>query len=223
MPTARGGRFPAGAASRPNPRQSRSIKNGNSIDITRNKNHNRELLVKRLCYLTLVVLLGIRVCSAGQIPVNGSIDYDAQNPSRGIVVTWEAIPGKLYEIQSTAELERQVWKPVTAAPIFATNNLVRFREQPNQSTRFYKIVKLDSDPPEIWRHKPESGAIAVPRQGPLKAYLRDETGVDPESIALSLGTNPPVTLADPRLSFTNGTLSFTPATGWAAPPMNRHG
>src|SRR5207244_273399 len=89
----------------------------------------------------------------------------------------------------------------------ATNNLVRSPDQNNQAARFYKVVKLDTDPPEVWRLAPASNAIAVGLQSPLKAYLRDETAIDSISIALTVGTNPPVTLADPRMNYTNSGLS----------------
>jgi hypothetical protein len=46
----------------------------------------------------------------------------------------------------------------------------------------------------------------------VKAYLRDESGIDLESLLFSVGTNTPVTLVDPRLTFEDGVLLYTPAT-----------
>jgi hypothetical protein len=129
-----------------------------------------------------------------------------------VSLTWEAIPGKQYNVLSTIALGGQPWQTLNPAPLFASNNLVRFRNQNDRSARFYKVVKLDTDPPEVWRLAPASNAIAVGRQSSLKAYLRDETAIEPTSIALTVGTNPPVTLADPRLTFANGVLTYTPAT-----------
>jgi hypothetical protein len=54
--------------------------------------------------------------------------------------------------------------------------------------------------------------VGVPRQWPLRVWLDEETGVDPASIILAVGTNLPVTLADPRLSWTNDVLTYTPGT-----------
>src|ERR1039458_1733615 len=59
---------------------------------------------------------------------------------------------------------------------------------------------------------PSSNAIAVPRQSQLQIYLNEETGIDTNSIALSVSTNPPVTLADPRLSLAGNVLTYTPST-----------
>src|SRR5262249_7774554 len=96
--------------------------------------------------------------------------------------------------------------------LYASNNLVRYRDTNNLPVRYYRIVRLDTDPPEIWRLNPGSNAIAVARQSPIQAHLQDETAIDPSSIALTVGTNAPVTLADARLSFAGNLLTYTPAT-----------
>ncbi len=113
---------------------------------------------------------------------------------------------------TTTALGQQPWTSLNPNPIYASNNLVRFADTNDQSARFYKVVKLDTDPPEVWRAAPGDGAIAVGRQSPLKVYLQDETAIDPTSIALTVGTNPPATLADGRLAYANGMLTYTPGT-----------
>ncbi len=150
-------------------------------------------------------------CAAQQIPVASSIGYEGTNSVNNIVLTWESIPTKLYRVLTTTTLG-QPWQNLTATPIYSSNNLVRYRDTNNLAARFYQVVKLDTDPPEIWRLNPGSNATAVARQGPLKAWLRDETAVDPASIVLTVGTNPPATLADLRMAYTDGTLTYTPAT-----------
>jgi formylglycine-generating enzyme required for sulfatase activity len=94
----------------------------------------------------------------------------------------------------------------------ASNNLVRFGTQADGAARFYRVAKLDTEPPEIWRLNPSSNAIAVPLQSQLTIYLNEETGIATNSIAFTVGTNPPVTLADPRLSLAGHVLTYTPAT-----------
>src|SRR6266496_6450365 len=86
-------------------------------------------------------------CSA-QIPVTTAIAYDAANPPNSIVLTWEAIPTKKYNVLTTTALGQQPWQPLNAVPIYASNNLVRFSDQKDQTARFYKVVKLDTDPPQ---------------------------------------------------------------------------
>jgi len=162
--------------------------------------------------LPLASLLLVLPCDAQQAPLNVSIGYEAANPSNNIVLTWESIPTKLYNVLTTTALGQQPWLPLNPSPIYSSNNMVRFRDTNNQPARFYKVVKLDTDLPQIWRLNPGSNATAVARQSSLKAWLRDETAIDPASLVLAVGTNPPATLADPRLAYTNGTLTYTPAT-----------
>jgi formylglycine-generating enzyme required for sulfatase activity len=144
-------------------------------------------------------------------PVTTTITWDASNPTNKILLTWEATPTKLYNVLTTTVLS-QPWQPLTNGSVLASNNLVRFRTQADASARFYRIVKLDTDPPEIWRLAPTDGAVAVERQGQLKVWLQDETGIDTNSIILTVGTNPPVTLADARMVYADGLLTYTPAT-----------
>ena len=160
----------------------------------------------------LFLLLGALVATNAQTPVHSSIGFDGTNGSNRITLTWEAVPTKLYHIRTTTALGQQPWQNFTPAPLYAFNNLIRFHDTNNQPARFYQVVKLDTDPPEIWRLNPGSNAVAVARQSVLKAYLRDETAIDPASIILTVGTNPPSTLADPRLAFINNVLTYTPAT-----------
>ncbi len=153
-------------------------------------------------------------CAAQQIPLNSSIAYDVNDPTHVIVLTWEAIPTKHFNVLTAPALGQQPWKTLNPSPIYASNNRVRFPDAYDQTARFYQVVKLDTDPPEVWRAALADGAIGVSRQSPLKVYLRDETGIDPESIRLTVGTNPPVTLTDGRLAYANGVLP-APKSSWA--------
>ncbi len=167
--------------------------------------------MKTLKWVLLPLLLFALPCHA-QTAVNSSLAYDGGTPTNQLLLSWEAIPGKQYNVLTTPALGQNPWQVLNPAPLAASNNLVKFRDTNNHPARFYKVVKLDADPPEVWRVAPASNAIAVARQSPLKAYLRDETGIDPSSIIFNLGTNPPVKLADPRLTYTNGVLTYTPGT-----------
>jgi len=147
-----------------------------------------------------------------EIAITSSLTYDGENPTNQLLLSWEAIPGKQYNVLTTTALGGQPWQVLNPTPVGASNNLGKFHDTNSQSARFYKVVKLDTDPPEIWRLSPGSNAIAVSRQSALKVYFHDETGVDPNSVALTLGTNSPVTLADPRMVYMAGMLTYTPAT-----------
>ena len=145
------------------------------------------------------------------LPGVGTIGIDVRSSSNRVVISWEAIPGKQYQVRAASSLDGSPWQTLTSVPLFATNNLIRFRTPFGPSSQFFQVLKVDTDPPEIWRSKPASGAFAVPRQSPLKVYLRDETGIDPASVRFALGTNASLTLQDSQLSFTNGTIVYTPS------------
>ena len=145
------------------------------------------------------------------LPVTSSIASVAGKPT-AIVLSWEAIPGKQYNVLTTSTLGPAAWQALNVLPIYATNRLVSFAQQIAQTVGFYRVVKLDSDPPEIWRLAPASNATAVGLQSRLEASLRDETAIDPSSIALTVGSNSPVTLADKRLVFADGVLTYTPGS-----------
>jgi hypothetical protein len=161
--------------------------------------------------ITMAALVHALTATADNTPVPTTIAWNASNPTNKILLTWEAIPTKQYNILTTTALG-QPWQPLTNGVVVASNNLVRFSTQPDQAVRFYRIVKRDTDPPTVARLLPSDGAIAVQRQNQLMVWLQDETGIATNSISLVVGTNPPVTLADPRMFFQNGLLTYTPAT-----------
>lgn len=167
-------------------------------------------LIKSPYFLGLLAAL-LALPAVADTPVVPGISYDPSNPTNQVLLTWEAIPTKQYRILTTTALG-QPWQTLTNTPLAAPNNLVKFPTRADGTARFYKVAKLDTEPPEIWRLLPSSNAIAVPRQSQLQIYLSEETGLDTNSIALTVGTNPPVTLADPRLSLVGNLLTYTPAT-----------
>jgi formylglycine-generating enzyme required for sulfatase activity len=160
----------------------------------------------------LLLVLPALPCAAQTIPVHCDIGYEGGNPTNRVVLTWEAIPTKLYNVMASTALVQQPWQTLNPSPLYASNNLVRYHDTNSLPVRFYKVVKLDTDPPEVWRYAPAASAVAVARQSSVKAYFRDETSVDPASIAFTIGTNPVVTLADARLAYINGVLTYTPGT-----------
>lgn len=161
--------------------------------------------------LSANALFAALTAGAVTAPVSTTITWDDSNPTNKILLTWEAIPTKLYNVWTTPALG-QPWQPLTNGSVLASNNLVRFRTQADTTARFYRIAKVDTDPPEIWRLAPTDGAIAIERQAPLSVWLQDETGLDTNSITLTVGTNAPITLADGRLAYAGGLLTYTPAT-----------
>jgi formylglycine-generating enzyme required for sulfatase activity len=162
--------------------------------------------MKRIIAVSLCVVALVRAACAITAPIACSISFDGTNTVR---IGWYPDPGKSYVIQSTTNLA-QSWQ--NGATLTATNNLLSCPFPVLSGARFFRVVKLDTDPPTVSRLLPSDGAIAVQRQGQLMVWLQDETGIATNSISWAVGTNPPVTLADPRMFFQNGLLTYTPAT-----------
>ena len=144
------------------------------------------------------------------LPVDANIFNDGTNAIR---VAWNSTPGKVYLLQTTTNIFGS-WSNVLASPgtITATTNQIFQSLTANSATRFYRITKLDTDGPEVNLVAPSSGAIAVGQKFAIKAALSDETGINTNTISFQLGTNANVTLADSRLTFVAGTLTYTPGT-----------
>ena len=165
----------------------------------------KRLLAVWLCGASLV-----GVASAVVIPVNCAIVFDRTNT---VQIAWNAYPGHSYVIQTTTNLA-QPWQSAPTAPATLTTatNWLSYSFPVAGKAQFFKVVKLDTDGPEVYKTAPFDGAIGVGLQNTLQAWLRDETGVNTNSILLAVGTNLPVSLGDPRLSYSLGLLTYTPGT-----------
>ncbi len=163
-------------------------------------------LKRLLLQLALICIPGLALA----YPVDCNIFF---NGSNAIQVAWNAAPGSIYRLQTSTNIAGP-WLDALPNPgtITATNSQI-FQSLPVSATsQFYRVTRLDTDGPEIYQVSPLAGSIAVSQTAPLQALLRDETGINTNTISLAIGTNAAVTLADSRLSFTNGVLTFTPGT-----------
>jgi Immunoglobulin I-set domain len=145
------------------------------------------------------------------LPINSRL---AMNASNFVNITWVAKPGSVYVLYTTTNLS-QAWQPVTGQPatFTTTNNMLAVNLPISTVVRFFQVVRLDTQGPQIYQTSPPNNGIGVSQQAILQAWLREETGVDTNSIVFTIGKNPPVTLKDPRLAWgTNGVLTYTPGT-----------
>jgi formylglycine-generating enzyme required for sulfatase activity len=94
--------------------------------------------------------------------------------------------------------------------LVATSNSISFNFPTTAGSQFFKVVKLDTEGPDITQTSPSDGAIAVDPQSPVQVTLSDATGINSNSIVLTIGTNAPVSLPNSQLAYTNGLLTFTP-------------
>ena len=166
--------------------------------------------MKRLFAVCLGVGLLARVGSAVVIPVNCNLFF---NGSNAVQIAWNCYPGKSYVVQTTTNLA-QPWQnaPTTPSTLTTTTNWLSYSFPVTSKAQFFKVVKLDTDGPEVYKTAPFDGAIGVSGQAGITAWMRDDTGINTNSISLTVGTNAPVTLSDSRLSYLSGVLAYTPDT-----------
>jgi formylglycine-generating enzyme required for sulfatase activity len=133
--------------------------------------------------------------------------------NNSVQVLWLATPSNVYVLKTTTNLA-QPWQVASGQPptLTATSNRLAVTLPVNAAARFFTVVRLDRQGPEVYGMSPTDNAIAVSPKAPVQAWLRDETGVNTNTISVAIGTNPPVHLSDRRLTWSNGQLTYAPAT-----------
>jgi formylglycine-generating enzyme required for sulfatase activity len=132
-------------------------------------------------------------------------DEDPQTPADYRLV-WPATPGYRYEIRQSTDLK--AWTLALGFPATADGPAQQLPFTAGSTPLFFQVVPLDEQPPAVANQFPTAGGFAVRRTSSLTMELTDATGVDPASLQLTVGSLGPVTTADPRLTFTNGVLTF---------------
>ncbi len=139
-----------------------------------------------------------------------ALSPDYQGPGSELIITWFPLSGKSYNIEAAAQLTGP-WAALNPQPLLGEETVQTYRDQTPEPVRFYRIRKLDTEPPEVVYLNPRDGAIAVGRSEPLVVKLSDETGINPQSISFSLGAGSPIGIDDPRLVLAEHFLVYTPA------------
>ena len=162
--------------------------------------------MKKLALLSAWLLSITAAFSALQTPIDFNFYF---NGSNGVQVIWNAYPGKSYVLQTTTNLAG----PWSNSPtLIATSNSISFNFPTTAASQFFKVVKLDTEGPQIDQTSPMNGAIAVDPQSPVQVWMSDATGINSNSIVLTIGTNAPLNQPNPQLAYANGLLTYTPAT-----------
>ncbi len=167
--------------------------------------------MKKLFVVCLALVLPMTGVVHAGVSIKASLAFESTNQ---VNLAWIATPGSVYALTTTTNLS-QPWQPVSGQPgtFSTTNNSLAVTLPINAVASFFQVVRLDTQGPQIYKTSPLNNAIAVSQQAVLQAWLQDETGINTNSIAFDIGTNPPVTLHDPRMAWsTNGVLTYTPAT-----------
>ena len=91
--------------------------------------------------LHLVLFLGMCVvsldCSAAA-PFGVSIRYERGETNQNLL-TWDAIPGRLYNVFSADQLSQPSWSVLNSALLVAETNSLSYRDTNLVSSRFYRI------------------------------------------------------------------------------------
>src|ERR1039457_1215329 len=144
--------------------------------------------MKQLTLLCVWLLSISAAFSALQTPIDFNFSF---NGSNAVQIAWNAYPGKSYVLQTTTNLSGS-WS--NSSTLVATSNSLCFSFPTTAKAQFFKVVKLDTEGPQIDQTSPMDGAIAVSRQSAVQVWLSDATGINTNSITFAVGTNAPVSL-----------------------------
>ncbi|MBT5926707.1 MAG: formylglycine-generating enzyme family protein, partial [Verrucomicrobia bacterium] len=152
--------------------------------------------------------------------VSSTIRLNAEQDFDKATISWFGLPEKRYRVQYREELNGGEWlnlekEPRTGANVSLSVS-VGFEEASDH--RFYRILKLDTEPPQILSSSPGQNGVTIHEDNGLTFSFLDETGVDPSSIRLSY-KDTTYTVDHPHLNFGNGQLWFSLAEGqtWGGP------
>ena len=160
-------------------------------------------------------ILTLLACLPSARAADTLVDTTIRPGTNAVQTLWNATPGRTYRLQSTTNLSAP-WLNALPGPgtLTATSNALAQTIATDTFARFFRVLAVDMEGPEVYRTEPAMGGIAVSRSATLRAWLRDDTGIATNTLTLTLSnptaTNGPLTLTDARLSFTNGLLTYTP-------------
>ena len=106
--------------------------------------------MKFLFWLATAVVYSNWLGHANGASLEVSIQYehglaarDQQEAARPVVVSWQAVPGKSYNLLSTERLDPAAWAALNPAPLVAETNQQVYRDTNGGSSRFYQVVELN--------------------------------------------------------------------------------
>ncbi len=126
-------------------------------------------------------------------------------------VVWGTKPGMRYELQESGSLSTD-WDTVTGYPTQAVQyaDAHAFNISSNAgNAHFFKVLEYDEQPPAISGLAPDDGAFAVTRYNTvISVSLTDASGVDSNSIVMTVGDLGTFAVTDTQLSYASGVLTF---------------
>src|SRR5258708_5214936 len=117
------------------------------------------MFIPKLYAVSLMILLAlVWQCGGQPDPGRLSLNYDGRSSSNQLVLGWEAVPDKQYNMLSTTALGQRAWQALNTQPLTSPKNLIRFTNGNDQAARFFKVSRIDTDAPEVWNLAPPDGA-----------------------------------------------------------------
>jgi formylglycine-generating enzyme required for sulfatase activity len=162
---------------------------------------------ERLLVAGIAALMAYQLVEA-QVPISSSLSLE----SNMVVLTWNAEPGSHYSILTSPSLDLP-FAALTPTPLLSPLNQVTLREPTGGQNRFFQVAQVDVVAPAVWGPSPTDKGVAVSRRATIEVPIYDDGIIDTNSISFTLTNGPPLRLGDPRLSFSDGLLVFTPGPG----------
>jgi formylglycine-generating enzyme required for sulfatase activity len=102
----------------------------------------------------------------------------------------------------------QSWSTAPGYPATANGPAQQMPFLTDGKARFFRVRELDEQPPDIVNQYPQDGGFAVPRFANLTLQLSDVTGLDTNSLRLTVGDLGTFALTNVQLTLSNGVLTF---------------
>ena len=106
--------------------------------------------MKFLFWLATAVVYSSWFGDANGASLEVSIEYEhglaareQREAARPVVVSWQAVPGKSYNLLSTERLDPAAWAALNPAPLVAETNQQVYRDTNGGGSRFYQVVELN--------------------------------------------------------------------------------
>ncbi|HEX7569914.1 MAG TPA: hypothetical protein VF492_05375, partial [Verrucomicrobiae bacterium] len=126
--------------------------------------------------------------------------------AQSLKLVWPATPGLRYTVQQSTNLK--TWSTAPGYPAAASGPVQQMIFPTTKKTGFFKVSQLDEQPPAIVTQYPTDGGFAVPRFSNLSFQLADATGINSNSIRLTVGGLGTFTFPSAQLTFSNNLLTF---------------
>jgi formylglycine-generating enzyme len=129
-------------------------------------------------------------------------------------IIWSTDPGIRYELQFSTDLGS--WSAVTGYPLEA-DSLAQHHEIEVGSDAyerwFFRVQKLDEQPPVVINRIPGANTFGARRDSTISVTLSDLSGINPDSILLTVGDHGEFDVDSPLLSISSNVVVFSLGDG----------